>query len=522
MDARPRSAPASRLEPGTVPPMPHSLFASDPGLKRLSDLDAAWTTGSMGPRLRAVRSGAERLHDRFAAAPRVLSVRTLPLATLLYPTEYALWGAAASPAPYVVMTHRCLLVQFLQDGEPKNLLFNPTDVIGARRTPYLKKTIDILGEYLAFQVLTKTFAPLESQLSTLGLAPVDIDYVAFDHFHTQDVRTLIGTTDGAFLARFPRAKLIAPRNEWEAWDDVHPLQRAWFVADGKQGVKPGSVILTEGDMELGDGVWILRTPGHTVGNQTLFVNTESGIWGVSENGTSADSWSPLESKIPGVARRARHLEVDVILNTNTPEWMADQYTSMILERTLVDRVKRAPAFVQMFSSSEMTASVLAPGLRPTLFHREIKSGAVVKPVRERERAPASRREHATAPLAISGRVHRRSKFRWAAPFSLEFLAPGTTVRRPWNPRHRPFRSAAKTICSASSPTRKNPGPHTASAPRRRSSASIASPARRSITRRTTAAACRRSSRRWWSVTGGRPSPRSRAARSSRCGGRTPP
>ena len=52
-----------------------------------------------------------------------------------------------------------------------------------------------------------------------------------------------------------------------------------------------------------------------------------------------------------------------MLNANTPERGADQYTSMVLERTVVDRVKRAPAFVQMFPSSEVTPSALSPGLQ---------------------------------------------------------------------------------------------------------------------------------------------------------------
>src|SRR5438128_1196228 len=82
-------------------------------------------------------------------------------------------------------------------------------------------------------------------------------------------------------ARFPNAKLLAPKTEWDDWDDLHPLQRAWFIRDGKAGVRTANVILTDGDLVLGDGVMLLRTPGHTVGNQTLFLNTDTGIWGIS-------------------------------------------------------------------------------------------------------------------------------------------------------------------------------------------------------------------------------------------------
>src|SRR5271168_4522706 len=109
------------------------------GTTPLDDLDSAWRVSSSGPRLRAVRVAAERLRDRFAAGPRVVAVRTLPLTTLLYPTKYAFHSSARSPAPFVVLTHRAVLVQFLQAGALKNLLFNPTDIEAARATPYLAR-----------------------------------------------------------------------------------------------------------------------------------------------------------------------------------------------------------------------------------------------------------------------------------------------------------------------------------------------------------------------------------------------
>ena len=351
-----------------------------PGTTPLHDLDAAWRVSSAGPRLRAVRVGAERLRDRFAAGPRVVAVRTLPLSTLLYPTKYAFNSAARSPAPFVLLTHRALVVQFLQRGALKTLLFNPTDVDAARATPFLARLVAQFGARAA-RLLVETYEPLEGQLARLGIAPADVDYVAFDHFHTQDLRSLLGTEDGALHARFSNATLLAPAREWNDWDDLHPYQRAWFVADGKKGVRTGRVALTEGDLALGDGVALARTPGHTAGNQTLFLSTEQGVWGVSENGTCADSWSPLDSRIAGLATTCRRSGLDVVVNANTPEGGADQYTSMVLERTLVDRVRRAPAFVQMFPSSEVTPSKLAPGLAPTLLHRAITSGEIAKPAK---------------------------------------------------------------------------------------------------------------------------------------------
>ncbi|HEY2512500.1 MAG TPA: hypothetical protein VGI39_16650 [Polyangiaceae bacterium] len=352
------------------PPLP-------PGLTAISDLDAAWATTGAGQRLRAVRIAAERLRDRFAAGPRVVAVRTLPLTTLPYPAKYAFYGIARSPAPYVVLTHRCLLVQFLQQGALKTLLFNPTDIDAARATPFFARLAEQFGERAA-NLLVDRMDSLEVQLARLGVAASDVDYVAFDHFHTQDLRPILGTEDGTVPCRFPHATLLAPAREWSDWDDLHPCQRAWFVRDGKKGVLRQRVALTTGDVALGDGVLLLRTPGHTSGNQTLFLNGDQGVWGISENGTSADNWSPLDSRIAGLATACRKSDLDIVLNANTQEAGADQYTSMILERTLVDRVKRAPAFVQMFPSSEVTPSKLSPGLAPTLLHRAVTSGEVAK------------------------------------------------------------------------------------------------------------------------------------------------
>lgn len=345
-------------------------------LQAIDELDEAFATSHRGDQLRLTLRAAAALGESFAAGPRIVAARSLPLTTLPYPTRYALGGAAFSPAPFVTMTHRALLVQHLHDGELRNLLFNPTDVEAARRTPFFERLGREVGERVS-SWMARRFPPLEEQLAALGVAPEDIDLVAFDHFHTQDLRGLLGTLDGTKKPRFPNATLLAPRAEWDEWDALHPVQRAWFVEGGRDGVVRDKVAFTSRDLRLGDGVLLVRTPGHTSGNQTLFVNTPDGVWGVSENGTCADNWSPLESRIKGVAFTARMQELDVVLNSNTPELYARQYTSMMLERAMVGRVERAPGFCQMFSSSEVTPHPTAPGLRPTVIFGALSYGTVI-------------------------------------------------------------------------------------------------------------------------------------------------
>ena len=52
------------------------------------------------------------------------------------------------------------------------------------------------------------------------------------------------------------------------------------------------------------------------------------------------------------------------------------YAMSLLERAIVDRVPEAPAFVQMFPSSEVTPSPLAPGVRPSMVFGDRDSGTV--------------------------------------------------------------------------------------------------------------------------------------------------
>lgn len=351
-----------------------------PWLRRLHDLDQAWAQTSHGPRLKAVTRATEALGDGLRSAPKVVSVRTLPLTTLVYPTKYAFSSACRVPLPFVVMSHRALLVQVRAEGELKNILFNPTNFETSIEAPFFRKLADQYGEWLAKSVLTKRFGSVEEQLAKLGLTPEDIDVLAFDHFHVQDLRPLLGVRGVPGQADveglYPRALLLAPRCEWEDWDDLHPFQRAWFVRDGKLGVPHDRVVFTDSDLSLGEGCLLMRTPGHTSGNQTMFMHTDRGVFGCSENGTCADNWSPMESKIPGLREMARLQELDVILNANTPEAGSTQYTSMMLERTLVDRAADNPAFFQMFSSSEVTASALALGIKPTHSFHAITSGHV--------------------------------------------------------------------------------------------------------------------------------------------------
>jgi hypothetical protein len=352
---------------------------SPPRLSQLTELSDAWRAPSAGERLVEVRRAAPRLRERILESGQVSSVRTFDLSRLPYPTSFGFAGAAISPLPYLVMTNRANLVQFeTEDGEKKTLLFNPTDVDRSANTPFFADLRRGMGERLSRWMMATLRRPtVKEHLSGIGVRPEAIDYIAFDHLHTQDLRAILGSSDeGGVSAFFPRAKLLIWRPELEIFRGIHPLQRWWYIPEALRGVPEDRIIAVDGDLLLGRGVALVRTPGHTVGNWSLVLNTESGVWAVSENGIACDAYAPEASSIPGLRRYAARERVEVILNSNTLEGRNEQYTSMVLEKALVDRSRKNPAFYQHQSSSELTATPFTPGLSPTLHHGGIESGTL--------------------------------------------------------------------------------------------------------------------------------------------------
>jgi glyoxylase-like metal-dependent hydrolase (beta-lactamase superfamily II) len=332
----------------------------------LSELDAAWKVAPAGARLEAVRAAGATLAARLRQGAKATRVRTADLVTLPYPVKYGFGGAARVAAPYLMMTNRMQLVDFVEDGVPKKLLVNPSDHERNEVTPFFARLAASAPKFVN-KLIAKRHATVPERLAEAGVRGDQIDYVTYDHLHTQDLRRVL-------LEWCPRAKLLAMSAELAIYDGLHPLQRDWYVADALAGVPASRLVALDGDVLVGDGVALVRTPGHTVGNHSIVLNTDRGLWTVSENGVAADNWAPERSQIAGLAKTAAATSVEVILNSNTREESLEQYTSMVLEKTLADEAPDGSGWRQCFSSSEVTASVMALGLRATWVHRAITHG----------------------------------------------------------------------------------------------------------------------------------------------------
>jgi hypothetical protein len=338
--------------------IPPAIDTSD--LVRCRELDEAWLVRSAGSRLDAARRAGRALHDRIVAAGAAQTVRTADIATFPYPTKFGLQGVASAPVPYLFLRNRMHLVEVAVDGRTVSILVNPTDAERSAAAPYFARLTKRFG-----RILGKVHNTVKSALEMWRVAPTAIDYVTFDHLHVQDLRGLLAPGIGgrAFL---PNARLLVQRAELDTLARLHPLQAEWYIRDCLAGVPADRIVALDGDYTIGSGFALVRTPGHTAGNHTLVMVTARGAWTVSENGICLDAYVPGLSEIRGVAKHAREYDVECILNANTREASLDQYTSMVLEKTLASPMPERPELPQHLASSELVAHVLAPTLRPTL------------------------------------------------------------------------------------------------------------------------------------------------------------
>jgi N-acyl homoserine lactone hydrolase len=103
----------------------------------------------------------------------------------------------------------------------------------------------------------------EEALATYGLKPEDIDIIIHTHLHNDHCENDYKCT---------KARVYVQKKEYEFFQNPHPLDHRYFP-DLLDDVE---VVLVEGDQEIVEGIQVLLTPGHTVGGQSVVVNTSKG------------------------------------------------------------------------------------------------------------------------------------------------------------------------------------------------------------------------------------------------------
>jgi glyoxylase-like metal-dependent hydrolase (beta-lactamase superfamily II) len=111
---------------------------------------------------------------------------------------------------------------------------------------------------------------VEKALSDCGVDPLEVNTVIYTHLHNDHA---------ANATLFENARLIFQKEEWLALLDPLPIMNVRRDYDPTlvNELKTMNCIKVDGDFELTEGIKCIRTPGHTIGSQSIVVQTKKGI-----------------------------------------------------------------------------------------------------------------------------------------------------------------------------------------------------------------------------------------------------
>jgi len=115
---------------------------------------------------------------------------------------------------------------------------------------------------------------LDHSLAAAGLTADDIDVVIASHLHFDHAGGFTAVVDGALRPRFPRARYVVRRAEWEDATHPHERNRASYLAPNFLPLRDAGVLeFVESDGELLPGISVWRTGGHTMHHQLIKIES---------------------------------------------------------------------------------------------------------------------------------------------------------------------------------------------------------------------------------------------------------
>lgn len=115
---------------------------------------------------------------------------------------------------------------------------------------------------------------LDHSLAAAGLTAADIDIVVASHLHFDHVGGFTAFENGRLVPRFPNAKYIAHRAEWEDATHPHDRNRASYLQENFVPLQDAGVLtLVDDDAEIIPGVRYRRSGGHTAHHQVVMIQS---------------------------------------------------------------------------------------------------------------------------------------------------------------------------------------------------------------------------------------------------------
>jgi glyoxylase-like metal-dependent hydrolase (beta-lactamase superfamily II) len=116
---------------------------------------------------------------------------------------------------------------------------------------------------------------LDATMARAGVRAADVELVIASHLHFDHAGGFtIRRDDGALAPRFPHARYVVNRGEWDDATQPHERNRASYFAENFVPLHDAGVIqFMDGDDEVIPGVRVRRTGGHTRWHQVIYLES---------------------------------------------------------------------------------------------------------------------------------------------------------------------------------------------------------------------------------------------------------
>ena len=136
---------------------------------------------------------------------------------------------------------------------------------GAKKRVLVDAGITVEGSLSMNAIRREKPQEMEEGLAKLGLKPEDIEIILITHVHKDHME---------LAHKFKNAKFIIQKNELEYSLNPHPIDADHFF---EKSFYDGLDIETiEGERQIVDGITVIPTPGHSVGSQSVAIETAKG------------------------------------------------------------------------------------------------------------------------------------------------------------------------------------------------------------------------------------------------------
>jgi glyoxylase-like metal-dependent hydrolase (beta-lactamase superfamily II) len=131
-----------------------------------------------------------------------------------------------------------------------------------------EKSVDIFG--------IERVPDLPATLGGAGLQPDDIDIVLATHLHFDHAGGFTSRdSSGRAVPTFPKARYVIRREEWEDATHPHERNRASYLPENFVPLEQEGVVdFHHGDAIVMPGVRVVRTGGHTMHHEIVFIESE--------------------------------------------------------------------------------------------------------------------------------------------------------------------------------------------------------------------------------------------------------